>query len=337
MIILLYHKVIKYPSFDLWWKTFDMELRFLKDFFRVVSLDEVLEYLSARKELPKRTVAITFDDGYADNYIYAYPLLKKHRLKATLFVASSRVLRQDYKRKNLEDYWKGRASFKELYKPKSMHEANLEFLKEGKSQDFLTQEELKTIRDVFDIGWHSKDHTKDFYKEDILDFYEDKGHWSLVHAYGEEPRMGFPLFPMKGSLSVRVGKLKKEVKDFIKNKPRSFFERKDWKKSLHKELSENFIHLLDFESQEERLRRIEREIEESKRELEELAGTKVYHSAYPFGDYDHLFKEELSKNFHSAFTTEKRPVKKDDDPYLLPRITVPKDIWSFFAIMLRYL
>ncbi|HCO39083.1 MAG: polysaccharide deacetylase family protein [Aquificota bacterium] len=336
MIVLLYHKVIKYPSFDLWWKTFDVELGILKRFFRVISLDEVIEILNSGKDIPKRTVAITFDDGYADNYIYAYPLLKKHGLRATIFVASSRIIREDYKRKSLEDYWNGKASLRELYGPKSMHEANLEFLKDGISQDFLTQEELRAMQDVFDIGWHSKHHTKDFYSEDLLGFYDGKGHWSLMHAYGEEPKLGFPIFPMKGSLSIRVGKLRKEVKDFINSLPRSFFERKEWKKDLKEELFKHFERFLDFESEEERLKRVKKEIEEAKKELEELIGGKIYHSAYPFGDYDKVFKEEVSKSFLSAFTTEKRTIKQGDDPYLLPRITVPKDLWSFFAILARF-
>lgn len=68
-----------------------------------------------------------------------------------------------------------------------------------------------------------------------------------------------------------------------------------------------------------------------------FTGRKIYHSAYPFGDYDSVLREELSKSFLSTFITEKRTVQIGNDPYLLPRITVPKDIWSFFAILLRYL
>ncbi|SNZ11007.1 polysaccharide deacetylase family protein [Hydrogenobacter hydrogenophilus] len=338
ILVLVYHKVIKYPTFDLWWKTFDLQCSILKKHFKVITLDQVVEALSSGK-LPKEpSVAITFDDGYADNYIYAYPILKKHRLKATLFVASSRIIKESGKRKNLEDYWKGKVSFRELYSPKSMWQANYLFLKEGKEADFLTQEELLSMMDVFEIGWHSKYHTKDFFQEKLIDIFDGKNyHWSVIHAYGEEPVKGFPLFPMKGSLCVLRGKVREEVKTFVKSLDDKFFQRKNWKEELRKELLKNFDSFLEFETQEERTERIRKEIEESIQDLKSITKVDVVHSAYPFGDYDPLLKEELSKRFVSAFTTEKRYITLQEDVHLLPRITVPKDMWSFLAILGKFL
>jgi hypothetical protein len=43
MLVLLYHKVIKNPGFDLWWKTFDLQIKILKSIYKIVSLDEVLD------------------------------------------------------------------------------------------------------------------------------------------------------------------------------------------------------------------------------------------------------------------------------------------------------
>ncbi len=205
MLVLLYHKLVKYPSFDLWWKTFDLELSIIRKFFRVVSWEEVLDCVLNRRCV-KGGVLITFDDGYGDNWVYAYPLLKKHGLKALLFVATSRVLKSDTVRPNLEDYWKGKVSFRELYRPKSMFEANLEFVRFGKSEDFLTVEELRRMADVFEFGWHSVWHAKSFFEERLTGFFEGRlEHWSLRWAYEEEPKVGFPLFPLKSSLAVKGG------------------------------------------------------------------------------------------------------------------------------------
>jgi peptidoglycan/xylan/chitin deacetylase (PgdA/CDA1 family) len=69
---------------------FAQHLAHLARHYRVLSLSEMILGLNAGK-LPARAVAITFDDGYADNLWRAKPLLEKHRLPATLFVVSGSV------------------------------------------------------------------------------------------------------------------------------------------------------------------------------------------------------------------------------------------------------
>jgi len=91
LIILSYHRVI--PVIDPLFPglttvdEFDMHLRVLAKYFRVFTLSEALSLLDA-KELPARSVAITFDDGYADNATEALPLLNRYGMKATFFIAT---------------------------------------------------------------------------------------------------------------------------------------------------------------------------------------------------------------------------------------------------------
>ncbi|MEE3169733.1 MAG: polysaccharide deacetylase family protein [Pseudomonadota bacterium] len=56
-----------------------------------VRLSDWLQKAEAGKPLPRLSVAVTFDDGWQDNYQYAYPILRKHQVPATIFLVSRRI------------------------------------------------------------------------------------------------------------------------------------------------------------------------------------------------------------------------------------------------------
>lgn len=60
-----------------------------KEGYPVLPLNEGIARLSANEPLPQRAVAITFDDGYRNNYLYAYPVLKELGFPATIFLATA--------------------------------------------------------------------------------------------------------------------------------------------------------------------------------------------------------------------------------------------------------
>jgi peptidoglycan/xylan/chitin deacetylase (PgdA/CDA1 family) len=65
---------------------FDRQMEFITRHYRVATIDEVFQGLLKRDHDRRVTVAITFDDGYRDNYLYAYPILKKYNLPATFYL-----------------------------------------------------------------------------------------------------------------------------------------------------------------------------------------------------------------------------------------------------------
>ena len=69
---------------------FNWQMRMVSKVFNVLTLDEALD-LSRVNALPRRAVAITFDDGYRDNYTEAVPILNRYGLKATFFVVGNAV------------------------------------------------------------------------------------------------------------------------------------------------------------------------------------------------------------------------------------------------------
>lgn len=56
--------------------------------YTTVSLYDLLGYLTQGTPLPTKSVVLTFDDGYRDNYVNALPILKAHGMKATFFIVS---------------------------------------------------------------------------------------------------------------------------------------------------------------------------------------------------------------------------------------------------------
>jgi peptidoglycan/xylan/chitin deacetylase (PgdA/CDA1 family) len=67
-------------------------MRYLKAAgYRAVSMEDFLGFLRQRRQLPKKTVVLTFDDGYKSFIGYAYPLLKELGFAATLFIQTDQI------------------------------------------------------------------------------------------------------------------------------------------------------------------------------------------------------------------------------------------------------
>lgn len=77
--------------------SFERQMKFLHDHkYNVVTLERVVKYLERKEPIPPKTVAITFDDGFYNNYQYAFPVLKKYDLPATIFVIVGSVGKPGY-------------------------------------------------------------------------------------------------------------------------------------------------------------------------------------------------------------------------------------------------
>jgi peptidoglycan/xylan/chitin deacetylase (PgdA/CDA1 family) len=97
-VILRYHRVYgegPEPAYELGLPRalFEAQLDFLCQHCHVVSLAQVFDALFRGKALPEHAVAITFDDGYKDNFTEAFPALRSRRLPATVFIAVENVER----------------------------------------------------------------------------------------------------------------------------------------------------------------------------------------------------------------------------------------------------
>ncbi|MDN3920458.1 polysaccharide deacetylase family protein [Roseateles violae] len=89
--VLIFHRVLPAPDplfpDEVDARRFDALCGWLADWFNVLPLDEAVVRLNAGT-LPARAACISFDDGYADNYSVALPILQRHGLPATFFIAT---------------------------------------------------------------------------------------------------------------------------------------------------------------------------------------------------------------------------------------------------------
>ena len=91
LAILTFHRVLIKPdkiiSDHIDEVVFSWQMSLIAKHFNVLRLTEAIERLKTNS-LPARALCITFDDGYADNYTVALPILKKMKICATFFIAT---------------------------------------------------------------------------------------------------------------------------------------------------------------------------------------------------------------------------------------------------------
>jgi peptidoglycan/xylan/chitin deacetylase (PgdA/CDA1 family) len=101
-VILMYHSVLEDPRSQ---DSYLGEISYSRNIFRgqmellarryhPVSLDDILRFVTGQAELPRRSVAVTFDDGYTDNYEVAAPILKHAGIPATFYATVECVERR---------------------------------------------------------------------------------------------------------------------------------------------------------------------------------------------------------------------------------------------------
>lgn len=98
--VLTYHQINDDAK---WWSVstadFERQLVYLRENgYTAISVGELAAGLAGRRQLPPRPVVITFDDGYADNYQAAFPILTRQGMKGTFFVVTGRMGQAGYMR-----------------------------------------------------------------------------------------------------------------------------------------------------------------------------------------------------------------------------------------------
>ena len=144
LMIIMYHYVrdlghSRYPEI----KGLDIELfreqiSFLKRKYTIVTMNEVIETIKGKNELPENAVLLTFDDGYIDNYTFVFPVLEELRIQGSFFIPGKTFSTHQLLDVNKIHYILASADEKRLFS--DLFE-KLDYYR-GKEYDFPSNEEL---------------------------------------------------------------------------------------------------------------------------------------------------------------------------------------------------
>ena len=289
------------------YKDFEKELIYLKKKgFNTIDLNELYDYIHNDVAVPENSIVLTFDDGYVDNYIFAYPLLKKYGFKGTIFVNP--------------EFMDPRNIIRDRFDEDSS-------VIDKDTTGFLSWEEMRIMESdsVIDIQSHAMTHTWYPTSDTIIDYRTDNDHywWMTWNNFPEKKaylqmddeslvRLGEPVYENKKSLMAKRffpnNKLSESLVDFVKNNGgKDFFKSKNWKTILN-EVRDNIISEKNFnqgyyESEDERCFRIRTELLESKEVIEKKLNKKVEFLCWPGGSgtkEGQLIAEELGYKMTTA-------------------------------------
>jgi len=146
--VLMYHHVSpKGSELNVYPHIFESQLSLLKRTgWHTLSSEELLNIMLNKVPKPRRSIAITFDDGFADNYIYALPILKKYNMKAILFVCT--------------EFIKDFVTSRDIFDPPT-HKTSMNLAFTDRAHMVMcTWDEIKHMEDsgIFDIQSHGISH-----------------------------------------------------------------------------------------------------------------------------------------------------------------------------------
>ena len=72
-------------------EVFEKQILYIKKHFNAITFEQLIEHLNNNTKIPDNSIIITFDDGFADNYHNAFPILAKHKVPATFFISSGYI------------------------------------------------------------------------------------------------------------------------------------------------------------------------------------------------------------------------------------------------------
>ena len=296
--------------------TFEAKIALLKDKgFTGVFWHELYEHMIGGHTLPDNSILLTFDDGYLDNWVNVYPILRKYGMKGTIFVSPDFVDPSDELRPNLDDVSAGSCELDRLT-----------------MAGFLNWAEMREMEKsgLIDIQSHAMTHTWYFSGPEIVSLhkpYEVTPHpWLFWNArpdrkpfYLNEDQQrflpwGYPILEHQKSLTVRRffpdDDAVNEITSFVADHGgRELFERRDWRSVLEVWVAKTFDNGSlggHHESDEARTARITDELQRSKTLIENNLSKQVEFICWPGGANEDVVQSIAKDVGYKSWTLSSR-------------------------------
>ena len=302
---------------------FEDQLKYFKNNFNLISLKAFYNIRAGLQNSPKKPLVITIDDGYLDNWIWAFPMLKKYDIPATLFVNPEMADPRNLIRPNLEDYWTGNVSLEDLNLP-----------------GHLSWEEMKKMEasGLIDIQSHTMSHTKYFVSGKLEGFHHPGE--DVLYAAGNRflnqkpfhianPKFerlllyGFPLFEERSSIIAKKIEINPDfVNQCVSTLSHYNFNHYNFRDAfklvapVYQQYLDNHSLIVAVEDEEAYKKRITYEIMESKKIIERKLGKKVEFLCWPHGDHNATAHQLAIQGGYLATTSG----SKQNTPDCLERI-----------------
>ena len=262
---------------------FEEHIKWIKD-KKTFKMEELkgLDY-----KLPKNSILITFDDGYKNNYTLAFPILKKYNMKATIFL-NTKFIEKD-------DAYLNWAEIREMY--------------ESGLVDFQlhTHSHQLTIKNIDVLGFYDEESSPYFKRESYSLFFD--GNYDEKRDAGK--LNGLPVFKLRSKISIPGYKAKKDFVEKYRNivEPQennmSEKEKKEFLNKLFKERKDEFFDKI---SEEQFKETVKFEILENKKIISEKLGKIPDCLAYPWGHRYKGNRDDIKKLGVDIFITTRKGV-----------------------------
>ena len=261
---------------------FEEHIKWIKD-KKTFKMEELkgLDYT-----LPPNSILITFDDGYKNNYTLAFPILKKYNMKATIFL-NTKFIEKDETYLNWDEI-------------REMYESGL--------IDFQlhTHSHQLTVKDIEVLAFYDNESSPYFKRESYSLFFDG----NYDEKKDAKKLNGLPVFKLRSKISIPGYKPKK---NFVE-KYRSIVElqenkfEKEKKKFLNRLFKEKKDEFFDKISEEQFKETVKFEILENKKIISEKLGKVPDCLAYPWGHRYKGNREDIKKLGVDVFITTRKGV-----------------------------